>query len=425
VRAVAILGVGLTLLLAQPATGAPGDPDGNFGTGGVLFLSDPTGPFAGATDAALMPDGSIVAAGFASANKLPVGGLLRLDAGGLIDTTFGQTGFPSFPLPNAQSELSAILPLSDGTFLLGGCSLAPPSTFLSPTCLSFGERGTTDGQLIHVNSNGLPIPLGANATGIVDLHLDHDTTVQALAAGPGNTVFALLWRSDGFDSRLVVARFTAGGAPDPGFGKNGIVTTPFVGAFPAGASMVRQGSALVVAGPLLATPRLATGVLALDLQGRRVSSFGRKGLARLDQPGTSSLPIRVIALPAGGYAVAGFQSLADSTSRSFVLRLDPSGHPVGSFGQNGFLTFVDADVGDIAAGPSGSIYVAATHGNLVELGLFGTDGQPDPAFNGTTTPVGPPSGFVSIRRLVVNPAGITAIGDLDEANWLFVRYLAK
>ena len=125
-RAIAILGVGLMLLVAHAAAAAPGDPDLNFGTGGVLYVSDPVGPFAGASDAALMPDGSIVAAGFASADKLPVAGLVRLDPDGLIDTRFGQTGFPAFPSPGAQGLLNAILPLPDGTFLLGGCRLAPP-----------------------------------------------------------------------------------------------------------------------------------------------------------------------------------------------------------------------------------------------------------------------------------------------------------
>ena len=279
--------------------------------------------------------------------------------------------------------------------------------------------------MIHVDSNGLPIPLGANADGIVDLHLDRDTVVQALAAGPGNTVFALLWLSDGFDARLVVARFTAGGVLDPAFGRNGIATTPFVAPYPGGGGMVRRGSALVVAGPVLSASRFVIGLLALDLNGRRMSSFGRKGLVRVDQPGTSSLPLRVIALPAGGYAVAGFQQLIDSPSRSFVLRLNASGHRVASFGQNGLRTFADTNVADIAAGPGGSVYFAATDRNSVELDRLGADGQPDPAFTSTITAVGPASGFVSIRRLVVGSGRITAVGELDEANWLFLRYLAK
>ena len=98
--------VSLTLVLAGAAGGAPGDLDPAFGVGGRV-----TTDLGGATDQAravvVQPDGKIVAAGLSS-GPTSAGALVRYNADGTLDPSFGSGGIV-FTVPPDANYTPAII----------------------------------------------------------------------------------------------------------------------------------------------------------------------------------------------------------------------------------------------------------------------------------------------------------------------------
>jgi uncharacterized delta-60 repeat protein len=375
--------VRIVLLVALGAVrpvGADGTLDPSFGNGGLV-----TTTFLGGDSAAsivMLPDGRAVVAGYTSPNlAFTLMAVARYLPSGALDTTFDGDGrvtvlFPH-PPPGFESyaEAATVLLQPDGRLVLvGNYGIFQGSGFalarlngdgsLDP---SFGTGGlvTTpnsalaaagllqpDGRIVAVgragsfsiaaaryNADGSLDPsFGTGGQVIVSLPQGFDVGGAALQPD-GKVVIVGAYPSSPFVQRdFALFRLLPGGAPDPSFGANGLVTSDF-GQIETGRSVIVLGDGrLVVAG--WRSPTTAdTGDFALVrymADGTLDTTFGSGGLATADS-GVPDLPNQLIRLPNGKLLVAGSTNLVGAPEDFLLARFLPDGALDTSFGVGGFL----------------------------------------------------------------------------------------
>lgn len=220
---------------------AAGTLDSTFGSGGKVRLNFYL--FELIQGLALLPDGKILAAGTA----IDIAGtgvqsilLVRLNANGSLDSSFGNGGRKLVALPGgAQALVFTLVRLGDGKFLVSGSS-SPDAVDRDPMVARFLANGTPDGTFANGGFAVLPVTGDAQAM---------DLAVQAdgkLALG------GYLQQSNGLSPFLdfAVWRLHPNGSPDNGFGAGGRAQTDFTGSHDFGFNLVLQddGKILVAGG---------------------------------------------------------------------------------------------------------------------------------------------------------------------------------
>lgn len=315
----------------------------------------------------------------------------RFESDGDVDSNFGVEGSAeSASDPSALGTFtpSAILPLADGTIVIGGSELTNThtgtfgSTF-ADTLHSDGTLASTTGKVTGSNTGGPGTPIQSDlvrtANGdlvmvgsvlggslgtrgfISRLNGSSYEITEGLEAGlfPGKNLSeraegnALAAAGDGFVAAgswrgaLLLARFTSALDPEETFGEAGIVNAQVPGAreSTAEAVAVQPDGRIVVAGGLReACENPSSGgdgcwrifLTRFEPDGKLDVSFGTDGYARLQFPGDDSIPpigVDVAPLPDGSILVSDTPRSGASTFQ--VARFSPSGALDGSFGQAG------------------------------------------------------------------------------------------
>jgi uncharacterized delta-60 repeat protein len=184
-----------------------GSVDTGFGTGGEV-VTDASPFFDFADDAVLQPDGRIVAAGTVFFRP----GLVRWNADGTLDTSFGSGGVATLSSVSGYGTGVVIQP--DGKLVVGGEELQP--------------SGKYDVALGRFDASGTLDPTYGTG-GVVRTALGPDDDFNlALALQPDGKVVAIGQTTTGFStSSFAVIRYETDGTLDAGFGTGGIATTPF------------------------------------------------------------------------------------------------------------------------------------------------------------------------------------------------------
>ncbi len=110
-----LLAVGLFLALRSLTFAAPGDLDLSFGNGGKVITSGPT--FNSLDDAfamAIQSDGKIVVVGDGTTGNTWDFSVVRYNADGSLDTSFGGTGVVITPVGNSRDQATAVAIQADG-----------------------------------------------------------------------------------------------------------------------------------------------------------------------------------------------------------------------------------------------------------------------------------------------------------------------
>jgi uncharacterized delta-60 repeat protein len=198
---------------------------------------------------------------------------------------------------------------------------------------------------------------------------------KIVAAGIGNSP------SGGGD--FMLARYTASGARDTSFGKNGKVLTDFGATESASAIAIQPDGKLVVAGGRFDLARYTT-TGALD------TSFGTDGKVETHfGPHRADYAQAVAIQPDGKIVVAGRSGFIGGNSDFALARYTTSGTLDTSFGTNGkvltdFGSSVDGQADAVAVQPDGKIVVAgSTTGpkmNKFALARYTTNGALDKSF---------------------------------------------
>lgn len=413
------------LLAASPAGAAAGDLDVTFGDQGVAHL-DPT-EFIGAENVLALPDGGAIVIG--SGGEWPWDLVVtRLDRHGAVDPSFGASGY--FRHPDAESSDAALLP--DGSIVLlnldGMMKLAPDGN-LDP---SFGENGEVllsdiphfnlavlpsggfitaadyrvarlhaDGTLdTSFGSSGVADIRGATPTypGVPGLERFQDCRYGqdcvgwisdvGVASDQGVVAVGALTpdhRTDHSDA-LVAWGLTADGAPDPAFGDNGrqvVAAPPGYDSAASELEWVPDGS-LRIAGWLQEAPAFdGFGIIvALERDGKLRASYGQEGITTtpFDRSYNPHL-----AVGENGSAYLMMTQLT-GTGAWKVVRFDPHGAVDPTFGDLGVFTRDTANSDALRDG-------ALTSGG--RLVVVGRDSRETPA----------------AARLIADPtAGCTVLG---------------
>ena len=397
VVAAGILTVSTEDFLALSRFNADGTRDATFGTDGLATW----GGFPAMTAAravAVLPDGRILAAGAAAGASLDVDdfAVVRFDAAGVPDATFGSAGIATVPVGAAGTTemATAMTVLPDGRILLAGQSFgAAGADFALARLHEAGETDTTFGV-----AGRLIIPAGGAFDG------------AGLAPwGDGSFVIAGSGARDaGLD--FAVAKLQPSGAPDPSFGGGTVVYTDF-GRGSAGqweAVAIAPGGGIVAAGIAGVGPDTRSAVGSFLADGSPDAAFGANGAAVFDiGPDTSAL--HAIALQPDGRILVAGDSGSGSGSNFALARLLPDGSLDTGFGNGGKVVRHFPDGGEdsaraVAVQVDGKVVVAGYcwNGDGLDFAVVRhhADGSPDLSF-GTAGVVITPIGVGSDRAFAL------------------------
>jgi uncharacterized delta-60 repeat protein len=365
--------------LERRDTPSSGDLDPSFGSGGKVVSAFPTGP---AQAQAVVVDGSgrLLVAGFADVDANPSTesydfAVVRYNADGSLDSTFGVGGRATVPIGVGHDIGRAVAVDSSGRIVVAGYAnngsnddfalvrFNPDGTL--DTSFGSGGKVTTaigtyqdQAKGVAIDSSGKIIAAGSawidgnddlalvryNADGTLDgsfgsggkvtTNIGAAEVVNAVALdGVGRIVVAGNTYGGG-NSRSLVARYTATGAPDPSFGNGGIVTAATTTFDVWNALAIDPAGRIVAAGNVqpngtdMALARyLPTGVLD--------TSFGLDGTVITDIGGGSVEFGNGLAVDGVGRIVVAGVTSYGSINRFVLARYRPNGSLDPTFGFEG------------------------------------------------------------------------------------------
>lgn len=354
--------------------GAAGDFDPSFGSGGKVFATVPgMNPAQGM---ALQPDGKIVIVGSTvGADSTQDFAVIRLNADGSTDTSFGTNGLVAIPFDNFANEFAtAVAVQADGKIVVGGS-------------VEFGAQGwdfgivrldasgaidtTYSGGRVKVNIGGddfvydlilqtdgkalltgtirptpnTDIPLVRLTTaGVLDTSLNGTGKVFiGIGSGNNDVGASLALQSDGkilvggstrdtTSGNFLIVRFNTNGIPDNTFGAFGFIQTSIGTQYDAANSIAIQADGKIVSAGT--TTSGASGQPALtrhNSNGSLDTTFDGDGKVVLNPtPGNPTLTASVLIQSDGKIVVVG------SGSGSYLLmRLSSNGSLDATFGTGG------------------------------------------------------------------------------------------
>jgi len=289
---------------------ADGTLDASFGSGGKvstptsLSLSDDR---PGAI--ALQHDGKPVVAGFevsgANPNQKPV--VARYTTAGVLDPTFATGGI--FHLPS--SFLGTARPVTiqpDGKILVG------------ITGLGFGSGGNTIylPQVMRLTSDGV-LDSKFGAQGLATLNSAGDDLVGQVAVQPDGKI--VVAGDNSHNTQGIVWRLNSNGALDTSFNGQGWLSV----AMPVSAMALLPTGQVLVSGTDTTVPIQKLEVARVTAGGLLDTSFtntaGQSGIVESAAPGVGLMEIDSMALaPDGRFVISGYDSDSDSSRHFMVAR---------------------------------------------------------------------------------------------------------
>lgn len=350
---------------------ADGMPDPSFGTDGVAII-----PADGVETLAIvpreiivLPDGKILFGGgrhTTDATHPPLeplirGMLVRLDADGNPDATFGNTAIPGLTeLPNLVPDLriqalEAMVRADDGSIFAAGTALA---------------NGPSTGFIVKLDAEGhLDPAFGEQGVATFpDIHL-HAIAIdsQGRAVASGEHILDFLVTSN-------VVRVTTEGDPDPTFGTAGVVSIPWSDGELDGYLEdveVTPDDGVIVAGRFAGYGpglRRDFAIARLDADGSFDTSFAGTGwrVFNIPETGSETNGIDRLHLAGDGHIMfAGYTSAADTYTGLVLGRLLADGQSDPDFGDAATPGFLDTDLPTGARGLGASALVAQDDGKLL------------------------------------------------------------
>jgi uncharacterized delta-60 repeat protein len=344
--------------------------DPSFGSGGKVTAAQ-SAPAA----IALQSDGKIVLVGSLT--------LARYENDGSPDPSFGSDGgivsvdFGGSSYSAAQSL--AVQP--DGKIVVAGYTTSDTQGTQYEFALArYTPEGTPD----------LDFPGGGRL--MTDFVGGYDKAYSVLIQPDGKIVVAGVTSTAGAfgQTEFGVARYTADGDLDPGFGSGGKVMTPIAGLSGSAAAVALQTDGkIVVAGPIYGAGGENTefGLVRYSADGTPDPDFGDGGIVSADFGLPYIYPTGLALQDDDKPVVVGW--VGGSPDTFAVARFDATGNPDTGFGSGGLVTTPFGTVGAwaqaVAIQPDGRIVVAGYTGGVFSdedfaVARYTVDGRPDPDF---------------------------------------------
>jgi uncharacterized delta-60 repeat protein len=348
---------------------ADGDLDPAFGTGGLVSTD-----FGGSNDqaltAAVQPDGKIIAAGSSIAGGPPDFALARYNANGSLDTTFGTNGLVTTNFSGIAADVAfAVAVQPDGKIITAGSSSMVLTDFALVRYNANGSLDTTFGtdgfvttnfgvstnqvRAVVLQSDGKIIAVGVGSdefalaryttTGILDTTFGTNGTVttnfggidQAFAAAiqPDGKIIAVGLSNVSGNNDFALARYNANGSLDTTFGTNGTVTTNVGGSDQANAVAIQPDGKIIAAGS--ANTNTAFALARYNTNGSLDTTFGTNGIVITSLSGGQA---RAIILQSDEKIIAVGTSNITGNNNFTLVRYNSNGSLDTTFGTNGIVT---------------------------------------------------------------------------------------
>ncbi len=336
-----------TLLVRYNARGML---DRTFGVGGHVITD-----FGGANESfsavTVLPTGKILAAGTTDANGSEDFLVARFNANGRLDPTFGIGGKTLIDFNKGNDEANALAVDASGMIYVAGSTLAPGSL-------------SHDFAVVRLKSNGfVDNSFGHNT---LDFAASDDEATAIAIDGTG--VILAGHSANGINDNFALTRYQHNGLIDRKFGKKGLVTTDFQGNADSISAMAIVNKKIVVAGSSLSAGFDRAFALArYTLSGQPDVTFGKKGKITFDL-GVSheDMASSLVVAPDGKLVVAGQTrdtTNSDNPTNFAVARFNPNGGIDRTFNRTGYVISSFADPGGataVALSSKGQILVAGT-----------------------------------------------------------------
>ena len=354
--------VAAAVLAACPVVSAgAGDLDASFGDGGRVFVDTPND-----TDVAagviLQADGKLVI-GRANDSAADDFSILRLNADGSPDTSFGRNGRTALDYAGIKGTTRVVLQQSDGRLVAAGTA-------------GLGSFNTSFGLARYNGDGSVDTGFGVNGAVIHELGGQSDGINAIVEQADGRLVAAgYAYEGSGGVSDMALARFNADGSLDASFGTNGSVIVNFhEGNGPDEVQWLMQqadGKLLAVGTAWPSNPASSgdIGVLRLSPDGLPDITFDGDGRAAVNvQPSSRSWGSYFLTAAAVALQPDGRILLAGSTDYTVwdyggclpaLTRLNTDGSVDTSFGDSGaMLVFIEpcASFEGIVMEPNGDLY---------------------------------------------------------------------
>jgi uncharacterized delta-60 repeat protein len=330
---------------------ADGSLDPSFGTGGKVTTDFAAGTDF-ASDLAIQPDGKILAAGWATpAGSFSAFGLVRYNTDGSLDLTFGSGGKVTASPTAYPASVRAVAIESNGKIVAAG--QAENSLF------------STDFALIRFNADGSVDTTFGGGSLVTDFRGANDAASGLVVRGDGRIV--AVGSSDdsaGSSTEFALAGYNIDGSPDLTFGPiaGGRVLTD-VGGQDFGQAMALQGDGKIVVVGVTSVSGQSFAVVRYRADGTPDPGFGNGGIVVTALPGGPASASGVAIQTDGKILVAG--SVQAGSSGDFALvRYNTDGSLDGSFGTGGIVTT------DFAGGYDSAVdVVLQSDGKVLAVGL--------------------------------------------------------
>lgn len=350
-RAVGVVTTGIATDFALTRHNSDGTPDTNFGSGGVA-TTDLGGPGDEANDAALLPDGGIIAVGRTDAAGILNSdfGLVRYNPDGTPNTSFDTDGIVTTDFFGRGDQANAVAVQPDGKIVVAG--FATHATGID-----------SDFALARYNPDG-SLDTSFDGDGIVttDLGTQSDDA-RALVIQPDGRIVVV--GTAGED--IALARYTPDGKLDTSFGAGGFKITDLGFEDVATGVALTPDGKIVIAGHTIGATLNNDFLLArYDAAGTLDTTFGSRGTVTTDVGGGADFAENLTVDVQGRIILVG-RATSPTILDMALVRYTPDGTPDTSFDSDGILT-VDfhgrGDFGqDVAIDSSGKIVAAGYTAN--------------------------------------------------------------
>ncbi len=319
------------------------NPDGtldtSFGAGGRVVTDFGPNGFSRIAALALQPDGKLVGAGTHGSGLA----LVRYNANGTLDTSFGTGGKVSTNQSGATEEIYALVLQPDGKLVAAGVRF----------------EGNSALALWRYNANGTP---------------DSTFGVGGRVTGPFGTGYALALQPDGkliaAGGNFGLARYNANGTLDNSFGAGGMAAFNFGSSFSVANALALQPDGKIIAGGLFFNNVISQFALArYTPNGALDASFGTGGQVTTDLDNGGNDTLYALGLyPDGKIAAAG-----NSSGDFGLARYNTNGALDTTFGLGGKVT-TDINNGTrdearaLVIQPDGKIVAAGGSGSSSSFG---------------------------------------------------------
>ena len=320
--------------------------------------------------------------------------LLVLGPAGTLDPTFGTNGFVGEPVGSDMDDAIALMPLDDGSIIVGGPNRSPSDEAVL-------VRYSSDGELDTAFGEG-----GSTQVAFDGADIDANASVRFAQQSDGKIIVG----TGSETGDMALARVTTDGDLDSTFVGGGIAVFPIAGGPSIQIDTIGIGpdNEIVVAMAHDSGDELS--VVRFDRDGEKDLSFAGGRLA-LDR-GSNQAVSRVQVFADGGMLVSGSAYEPDPPAVPFYVRLTASGSLDSSVGEGGEIS-VPAGFGLALVEDTGAMLLLDVADANVAFRRMTPAGEPDSSFgDGGELMVAVPAGWTGGSYLPT-AAGLLAVGRPD------------